>query len=132
MSDDPQVVLDARFYGFLSREWLLAAALKHAPHENLEAAIRAQVIYLTQEKALSKLTQLDMLAQISLTGVYIPTILPQGYDDEEDETVEVTPDGQVHAKENPGTPISEEDIEGFLKWFNTFTEDMDPDDERNT
>lgn len=115
---DETVVLNALRYGFHSNEWLLRSAIPHVPRENLEAALSSQIFYLLHADNLSLPTQLDMIAQVMLTGTYFPTAFP-----EEKPEGETTPDGQVHSPNNSGGPITDEEIERFGKMFDRLVDE---------
>jgi hypothetical protein len=103
-------ILDANEYGFGSREWLLVEAIKHAPVENKDLALRTVIGYLFHNPAPDLHTTLDILAQMVLTGDYSPTMhfrtvqVPTAEPEDEDEPTA-----------EPEAAISEEEIEKFLR-----------------
>lgn len=120
-----ETVLDAYRWGFHSNEWLLRQALPHVPRENLETAVSTQMYYILHADNLSVHTQLDILAQVALTGAYLPTAFPQ-----EEPDGEVTPDGQLHNPDNSGYPITEDEIKRFGAMFERLVDpDAGPDNE---
>ena len=111
-------VLNAEEYGGFSVTWMISQAAKHVPRENLDFAFGQAIQYIDrlilEKPTLAPSDMLDALAQLILTGDYMPTAFPEHpyEDDPEDADTE--------------TPITEVDAEDLKKFLDRFPDAEDP------
>lgn len=109
-------VLNAEEYGGFSVTWMISQAAKHVPRENLDFAFGQAIQYIDrlilEKPTLAPSDMLDALAQLILTGDYMPTAFAEPVystdsDDDED-------------------PLTEDDAEDLKKFLDSFPDAEDP------
>lgn len=110
-------VLNAEDYGGFSVKWMISQAAKHVPRENLDFAFGQAIEYIDrlilEKSALAPADMMDALAQLILTGDYVPTAFPE----------------PVYSTESDGDdedPITEADAEDLKKFLDSFPDAEDP------
>lgn len=99
-------------HGVGSLRWLLTAALANAARANLDNAIASMLYYMENTDEPNLVTSWDILGQIALTGRYTPTSYEDWGLDEEEEDDE--------------NPITEDEINRFIKYLNGFEDGEEP------
>lgn len=119
-------ILDSRTYGWGSKEWILKKAIEHAPEENKNITLQALVSALNSQQAVSIDGLLNIIAQGTLTGMFIHTVDPTRYqpEPETEEPIYDVADAEAtqwNTPENdstgrdPLTKLTEAEIDKFIR-----------------
>lgn len=124
------MVLDGERYGYGSNEWLIKAAVDHAPVENKDLMIKSLIHYLAGlDQNLFIRELLDIIAQGVLTGNYTPTLTRADLAPEVPETDYREEGNEARIAEMP--PLTDEEITETMKELWNAPDAHDPLDKDN-